>query len=88
MPSGKVVRYELTVWRKSDIFGRNASKVGLEPAGLRVIADQFASLDDTIGKFCPVPAGNRAIPADWTWIQLNRLGGRLPEQPATLIKNP
>ena len=60
------VRHELTVWGKSDKFGRNASEVGLEPTGLRVIANQFASQDDTMGKYlCPVLAGNWAIPADW-----------------------
>ena len=44
------VRHELTVWGKTDKFGRNASEVGLEPTGLRVIADQFASQDDTMGQ--------------------------------------
>jgi len=60
------VRHELTVWGKIDEFGRNASEVGLEPTGLRVIANQFASQDNTMGKyFCPVLAGNGGIPADW-----------------------
>ncbi len=60
------VRHELTVWGKSDEFGRNASEPGLEPMGLRVIANQFASQDDTMGKYLrPVFAGNGRIPADW-----------------------
>jgi hypothetical protein len=60
------VRHELAVWRKDDKFGRNASEPGLEPTGLRVIAIQFTLQGGTMGEYlCPVPAGNRGIPADW-----------------------